>query len=297
MKKSTISSFFDFLCSKLICCFITEKKDSKSSITIFDYRKANNFMTRIWPQLSFLPLFLGMILIVGYTTNAQTSIKGVVPVQHPIGGSGVDGDAFAHQPIGSMYENVGDLFDKLYDGTTHPINHGVLDLTTGDLLYPGFTFFLQDRYINDLTIFTSSNKINDNPNTYTWGPGSSPNKNEIQNCGAHFSYGDSHVTGGVSTDGINFVSGTSGPGSPNELWCLFAGDRQVTNGSSYIDFEFLQKSLTITGATSTAIDPKTGTATITGGSGGFVSLGTDGGRTLGDILVTIEFTQGGGELL
>ena len=55
------------------------------------------------------------------------------------------------------------------------------------------TYQIKDRYINDLTIFTLSNKINDDPNTYTWGAGSSPNKNEIQNCGAHFSYGDPSV--------------------------------------------------------------------------------------------------------
>src|SRR3970282_1998598 len=144
-----------------------------------------------WRQSLALPLVLTAILMTSYTVNAQ-SIQGVVPVQHPIGGSGVDGDAWAHEPIGSIYENVGDLFDKLYDpvnNPTHTVNHGVLDLTTGALLYPGSTFFLQDRYQDDLTIFTLSNKINDNPNTYTWGAGSSPNKNEIQNEGAHFSYG------------------------------------------------------------------------------------------------------------
>ena len=79
------------------------------------------------------------------------------------------------------------------------------------------------------------------------------------------------------------------------MWCLFAGDRQVTNGSSYIDFEFLQAPLTITGAVFGAADPLTGIAPITGGSGGFTTLGTQGGRTVGDILLTIEFTQGGGD--
>jgi len=208
------------------------------------------------------------IIMTDTTVHAQGSIRGFVPVLAPKSGSGVDGDAYAHMPAG--YEAVGDLFDA-----QHPdINgHGVINPFTGELLYPGQSFFLQDRYENDLTIFTASNKINDNPNTYTWGPGNSPNKNEIQNAGAHFSYGDPSLPGGVATD----------------LWCLFAGDRQVTSGSSYIDFEFLQKSMTITGATMAA------NGSVTGGSGGFTSLGTDGGRTLGDILITIEFTNGGGD--
>ncbi|WP_211297023.1 SprB repeat-containing protein, partial [Flavobacterium granuli] len=201
------------------------------------------------------------------TASAQGVMRGIVPVLLPKGGSGVDGDAFAHSPAG--YENVGDLFDSQHPGIE---GHGVINPFTGELLYPEVSFFLQDRYINDLTIFTKSNKINDNPNMYTWGPGNSPNKNEIQNAGAHFSYGDPKL-GGLSTD----------------LWCLFAGDRQVTTGSSYIDFEFLQKSLTMTGATTST------NGTITGGSGGFTSLGTQGGRTVGDILLTIEFTNGGGD--
>ena len=250
-----------------------------------------------WHQTFIFCLLFGLMLFTGNITIAQ-NIKGIVPVQYPISGSGVDGDAWAHEPISTIYENVGDLFDRQFGNPMYPgdvVNNGVLDFSNGSLLYPGFTFFLQDRYVDDLTIFTSSNKINDNPNTYTWGPGSSPNKNEIQNAGAHFSYGSPSVTGGVSVDGLTFVNGTSRQGVSTDLWCLFAGDRQVTNGSSYIDFEFLQKPLTITGATFGPVDPNTGIAPITGGSGAFSSLGTDGGRTVGDILITIEFTQGGGD--
>ncbi|AOZ98464.1 hypothetical protein BIW12_02900 [Flavobacterium commune] len=235
--------------------------------------------------------------MMAYTVNAQ-NIKGIVPVQYPISGSGVDGDAWAHEPINTIYQNVGDLFDRQFGNPDYPLdmtNNGVLDFSNGSLLYPGFTFFLQDRYVDDLTIFTASNKINDNPNTYTWGAGSSPNKNEIQNAGAHFSYGSASVEGGESIDGLTFVNGTNRFGNPTDLWCLFAGDRQVTNGSSYIDFEFLQKPLTITGATFGPVDPNTGIAPITGGSGAFSTLGTQGGRTVGDVLITIEFTQGGGD--
>ncbi|WP_348813564.1 PKD domain-containing protein [Flavobacterium maritimum] len=267
-------------------------------------------------------LIIGLFLFTGYAVNAQ-NIKGIIPVQEPTNGSGVDGDAWAHEPIGTNFEPVGDLFDRLFflsgqpiPGSNppafypvHSINHGLIDPATGNVLYKPspvtdpptpqsipVTYQIKDRYQNDLTIFTLSNKINDNPNTYTWGPGNSPNKNEIQNCGAHFSYGDPNMVGGVTDASGNFI-GASVAGDPKDLWCLFAGDRQVTNGSSYIDFEFLQAPLTITGATYGPIDPLTGVAAIESGSGAFHSEAPDetGGRTPGDILVTIEFTQGGGD--
>ncbi|WP_367771435.1 hypothetical protein AB3G33_15840 [Flavobacterium sp. WC2421] len=320
MKKNTISNFFDVLSNEVMSFFISKKTVSKLNFLKFKERRAIDFISDYWSyfwrQWFAMPLILVAILVTGYTTNAQ-SIKGVVPVQYPLLGDGIDGDGWAHEPTGtsSIYLNVGDLFDrknylsgKPIPGTNpqeyYPIdgtNHGILNLADGSLLYPGtidpvpVTFFLKDPFQNDPTIFTSSNKINDNPNTYTWGPGSSPNKNEIQNCGAHFSYGKDGMDGGISTNGTSFSFPITG--NSKDLWCLFAGDRQVTNGSSYIDFEFLQKRLTITGALPNpgVIDPLINTAPITGGSGSFISEGTDGGRTLGDLLITIEFTQGGGD--
>ncbi|MGM8363337.1 hypothetical protein ACSV4D_15600, partial [Flavobacterium sp. ARAG 55.4] len=300
MEKNTFFKLLDVLSIKRIGGLIEKSITSKLNSSKFNGENWIDFLTKLWNSIWYRPSvflsFLFVILMITHTLQAQ-NIKGIVPVQYPLTGSGVDGDAWAHEPIGTIYENVGDLFDRVNAGNPvlDPVNHGVLDFTNGNLLYPGFTFFLQDRYVNDLSIFTSSNKINDNPNTYTWGAGSSPNKNEIQNAGAHFSYGSASVTGGESIDGISFVNGTSRSGNPTDLWCLFAGDRQVTNGSSYIDFEFLQKPLTISGATFGPVDPNTGVAPITGGSGSFSSLGTDGGRTVGDVLITIEFTQGGGD--
>src|SRR2546422_1561593 len=54
-----------------------------------------------------------------------------------------------------------------------------------------------------------------------------------------------------------------------------AADRLSTSGDSYIDFEFLQNTLTRTN------------------SGGFVSAGPHGGRTTGDLLLSLAFTGGG----
>jgi hypothetical protein len=314
MKKSTFFEFFDVLCSKINCCLSMKNIISKLNFLKFSERNFIDFLSRLWMSCWHrslaLPFVLIAILLTGYTLNAQ-NIKGVVPVEYPRLGSGVDGDAFAHQPdfTGSLYVNVGDLFDNL-----HPTiaGHGLINPFTGEVFYKPtitnppspqtvpVTYELNDPYTNDKTIFTSSNKINDNPKTYTWGAGTSPNKNEIQNCGASFSYGSASVLGGRSDNGTTFVTtgtATGLPGNPLDLWCLFAGDRQVTNGSSYIDFEFLQARLTMTGAIFGSPDPLTNIAPITGGSGAFLTSAPDatGGRTVGDILVTIEFTQGGGD--
>ena len=209
------------------------------------------------------------------------NIRGLAPVQTPLGGFAVDGNAYVNLPV------PGDIFggDLFFERTTPPplvtanpgglfapdfFSNPPIPIGTGEytfenseyLVYPNTYFFRDDITNNDPTIFTSSNKINDDPNTYTWGAGSSPNKNEIQSALAHFTWGE-----------------TALGGDPDDLWMIFAADRQVTNGSSYIDFEILQNSLTREGTT----------------SGTFSSAGPDGGRTLGDLLVTLEFTQGGGE--
>ncbi|MFE3871228.1 T9SS type A sorting domain-containing protein [Flavobacterium sp. ZS1P70] len=308
MKKNTILEFFDFLSGKITNCFLSKNTLSKLDLTQSDERSSIDFLSTLGLRSSShwltLPFIVFVMLLTGYTANAQ-NIQGVVPVQYPLTGSGVDGDAFAHTPdfTNSLYIGTGDLFDNL-DPTI--AGHGLINPLTGEVFYkPSLTgpqsipvtYQLKDPYQNDPTIFTSSNKINDNPGTYTWGAGSSPPKNEIQNCGVHFSYGRAGKIGGRSTDGINFVTPGGVAGSSTDLWCLFAGDRQTINGSSYIDFEFLQAPLTITGAVYGPPDPFSNVAPITGGSGGFVTgaPASTGGRTPGDILVTIEFTQGGGD--
>ncbi|PTX41914.1 putative secreted protein (Por secretion system target) [Christiangramia gaetbulicola] len=205
--------------------------------------------------------------------NAQ-NIKGVAPLLQPKGGLAIDGNAYVR-----VTGDDPDAGDWLFENGTDPEGAdpgGVFPPSASDgiaegipdtpyppdfYLYPDQTTFFRDNITNnDPTIFTSSNKINDNPNTYTWGTGSSPNKNEIQNAIAHFSYAD---------PGIQY-------GNEGDLWIAFAADRQVTNGSSYIDFEILQAPLTLNN------------------DGSVTSEGPDGGRTLLDLLITIEFTNGGG---
>jgi hypothetical protein len=59
---------------------------------------------------------------------------------------------------------------------------------------------------------------------------------------------------------------------------MIGGDRLSTNGTAYIDFEFLQNTLVRTGTT----------------SGGFVGGGPAGGRTVGDLVISLQYTNGGG---
>jgi len=207
---------------------------------------------------------------------AQVNTPGVAPVQIPSGGFGVDGDALANYPTPGMFSTAGDWFsDPAYPGTGGTI----FNMSTPDpfdfvpaLVSP----IIMAKHYNDPydgidpTRFPTSNKINDDPNTYAWGPGgtNNPAKNEINNATVAFTFGDPNLGG-----------------DPNDLWAIIAGDRATVNGSSYIDFEFLQNSLTMV---TTGIDQNTGLA-----KGGFVSTGPHGGRTLGDALITLEFINGG----
>ncbi|MFV8375387.1 SprB repeat-containing protein, partial [Flavobacterium sp. GSP11] len=285
---------------------------SKFSFTV-PLNRLSNLGFGCWLKSLALSLMFGAILMTGYTANAQLNIQGVAPVSSPKNGSGVDGDLNAHQtaPNAPTAANpYGDLFDFLHPSTPASGYHGLINVTppvppattpplglvfnkpTVPASVPS-TYQLSDFYQNDVTIFPGSNKINDNPNTYAWGPGVNANKGEIQNAGVHFSFGDPDIFPGPATPGHPI-------GRPGDLWCLFAGDRQTTNGSAFIAFEFLQKRMALTNVNLGPIDNLTGVAPIIGLLdptilGGFTSDGLEGGRTKGDKLVTIEF-DGGGKL-
>ncbi len=66
-----------------------------------------------------------------------------------------------------------------------------------------------------------------------------------------------------------------GKDAQNNEWIIVGSDRRETTGTSYIDFGFFQNTLTADA------------------DGGFTSAGTQGGRTVNDILLTIEYPSGG----
>ncbi|MHA6281509.1 Ig-like domain-containing protein [Salinimicrobium sp. CAU 1759] len=237
-----------------------------------------------------LSVFTVFLVVIPYNDilaqkNTAENVQGVVPVITPTNGSDIygfeiDGNAkalnFPLSPANGL--GYGDWFSD-----PPPVPEGLglfksdLDFDKFDGTNPVFdaeykegelSFFLRDDISNnDPSVFDGSNKINDNPNTYKWKMGSAPSKNEIQTVAVHFTYGAaSHPEwpGGTFTN-------------EDDLWIIFAGDREDNNGSSYIDFELLQQTLT-----------KNSDGTFTSGA----SAAT-GGRSVGDLLVTLEFTIGG----
>ncbi|HEU5004134.1 MAG TPA: hypothetical protein VFW71_15330 [Actinomycetota bacterium] len=107
----------------------------------------------------------------------------------------------------------------------------------------------------DPTTFTGSNKNADPISSMTWGAGQVPAKSELSDV-----YAVSHVSQTV-----------------NEIF--FGAERVVNNGDSHVDFEFLQSPIS-TNADSNGCAPA--------GGGTF-----SGHRTEGDLLVAVDFGNGG----
>jgi len=194
-------------------------------------------------------LFFTTFWLFSFISNAQIQI---IPLTQPTGGFHIDGNLRANDPltgIGDWIPGAVGIGGNLYRLTGAPIN-GVT------------SFRVEDPYAGGPGTdrgFDGGNKFNDNPNTWGWTAGNvNPGKNDINNIFYHL---------GKST-----TTGFEGD------WILISGDRKEVQGTSYIDFEFLQNSLIRTG---------------TGSSGGFSSSGPDGGRTVNDLLIAVEYTKGG----
>jgi hypothetical protein len=128
----------------------------------------------------------------------------------------------------------------------------VLD-ALGVPLNPATTFHFIDPWNSGSdNNFHSGLKFDDNPNDWTRVFNPVNSKEDINNGLMHFA-----------------------KDANGHTWVIVAADRRTDNGEAYIDFEFLQKSLTI--------NP----------SGHFVSAGLDGGRTVNDFVLTLELTNGG----
>src|SRR6266566_756864 len=186
------------------------------------------------------------VLLLLWSIAAQGSPPppGVAPVTVPAGGFAIDGDLLAN----TLVSNVGDWIVSTNLGT----GGGVLN-QAGVPLNPATTFHIIDPYnsSSDLT-FSGGLKWTDDPNTWKWTTGKPSGKTDINNVLVHI------------------ASDTNG-----HIWVVIAADRLSTSGDSYIDFEFLQNTLT------------------RNSNGAFVSAGPNGGRTTNDVLLSLAFTSGG----
>jgi hypothetical protein len=118
------------------------------------------------------------------------------------------------------------------------------------------TFHIVDAWNSTDDIHGNSTHFNDDPNTWTWVTASCPAKADLNNVLIHF-----------TKDSVGC-----------HKWVMLSADRLGNAGIAYVDFEFLQNTLTRTGTT----------------SGTYSSPGPNGGRTVNDLLFTVEFSGGGG---
>ncbi|HKC35063.1 MAG TPA: hypothetical protein VKB95_03340, partial [Chitinophagaceae bacterium] len=110
--------------------------------------------------------------------------------------------------------------------------------------------------------------FNENPNTFKWIFKKARPATDINN-GLFF----------LTTDAYNNV------------WAILSADRyKKGNTTTYIDFEFLQSPVLAT------LDPLSKNDQFYK-SGGFISYGPHGGRTIGDVLLTLSFDKSGGTFL
>jgi hypothetical protein len=102
------------------------------------------------------------------------------------------------------------------------------------------------------SVFAQGSKFNDYISALHWTTSTAPDKNDINNGVFH----------------------AAGDGSGNQ-WVFIGGDRLAVNGTSYIDFEFLQDSVAVNA------------------NGTFTGYGPNGGRRAGDIDISMEYNNGG----
>src|SRR5438874_3772874 len=148
--------------------------------------------------------------------------KGLAPINPPTGGFAIDGDLLSNTPTSPspFAANQGDWYHGAGGTGGNVLNNDA----TGPPVDPAITFHLVDAQ-NSATDdnFGGGDKVHDNPNTWNWTLNPVNDKQDMNNALIH-----------VTKDPIT-----------QHTWIMIAGDRLSNNGDAYIDFEFLQNTLTI----------------------------------------------------
>ncbi len=188
---------------------------------------------------------------------------GVAPDGDP-GGFGVEGDLRSNFPGADRSSDW--VANPSPTPTGSPVGDYMLNNDgTARLVFPAngngniTKHFLDGVGNADQDIFQSTgDKYNDNPSTWDWAIGKPPAKNDINHALLH-----------QALD------------SNGHAWIIVAGDQGSSQGDRYIDFELLQNSVAKTCATPACT------------SGNFSSGGPNAGRTVGDLLLTVQLSNGG----
>ncbi|MFV7237000.1 hypothetical protein, partial [Flavobacterium sp. ZB4R12] len=174
-------------------------------------------------------------------TDSITS--GIAPVNPPTGGFHIEGNLVANTPTvdkGDWLPGTGGSGGNVLDASGTPLNTST-------------TFHLTDLYNSTSDdIFGGGDKVDDNPNDWTWVSSTSNDKTDMNNALIH-----------LTTD------------ASGNVWFVFAADRFSNSGNAYMDFEFLQTAMTKTSGGFSTSAPA-----------------TTGGRTFGDFLLTVYFESG-----
>ena len=200
----------------------------------------------VHPSRIFISIGLAALLWCALSSSAFAAVivgPGVAPVTVPSGGFDLDGDLQANTPTA----DIGDWIPGSSGAGGNVLT------SAGVAINNSTTFHLIDLYnsSNDDN-FAGGKKVNDDPNTWTWVKNPVGDKVDINNALIHI---------GIDATG--------------HQWAIVSGDRRKDSGDAYIDFEFLQKTLTANG------------------DGTFTSAGTEGGRTVNDFILTLQLTKGG----
>jgi hypothetical protein len=135
---------------------------------------------------------------------------------------------------------------------------GYVFYNTGIAVNPTHSNLTRDPYHSTGDDVFAGSSFAQNPNAWRWANASAANKTDISNGMYH-----------IASDGI-------------QKWVIMGGDREANTGTSYIDFEFYQGYLT-----------KNSNNSFTSLSADSTSLAATNGRTVGDFVLSMEYTNGG----
>jgi hypothetical protein len=202
----------------------------------------------------------GLLILFSFAFYLNSAKAQLAPVTPPTGGFAIDGGLRANTPTASPFAaDQGDWYPGTGGTGTSVFNESGVPIAPSTALTSGKAN-PTDAFNGGDDIFSNGSKFNDYISSLRWTTNSAPDKNDINNVLYH-----------IARDPSN-----------NNQWAFMAGDRLSTNGTSYIDFEFLQ------GTVSKNLD----------GSGTFSSTPaagktSGGGRTENDMLISMEYTNGG----